>query len=327
MTPAFKILVNGKDKTAAWADRVESIVVKDNDGINADSVTITLDDRDYKLSIPDYDEKLSIWLGFEEAGIKYAGTYSVNETVVKLGLKKLVINAKAADMIATLKEQRVKSWHDTTLGAIAEVIAGSNQLELAMSDSLSAIQIEHVDQTEESDMNLLTRLSLRYDAVFKVGNGKLIFTKKGVAQSASGQTLPVTNIAVTELVGTGNSIRANGRANYNGVKCRWRDIAKASVETVSAGTGAPFYMMRETATDAVSALARAQARLSQIKRGVLSLNLSVLGNVGLAAGSECVLKAGFKPEYVDSRWSVKTASHKFTSKSFITSITGELPTK
>lgn len=128
-------------------------------------------------------------------------------------------------------------------------------------------------------------------------------------------------------MGSGNSIRANGRAMFNGVKCQWRDLASATTETVSVGTGAPWYTMREAAKSLAVARQRATARLSQIKRGVLTANLSVIGDLGLAAGAECVLRKGFKPDYVDSRWSIKTARHNYTNQSFVSSITAELPTK
>ena len=327
MTPDFKIEVNGKDKTALWTDRVISITVNDNDGITADSVVITLDDRDHKLATPAYDEKMVIWLGFTESGIKLAGTFSVNETVAKLDVKQLVISAKAADMIATLKEQRLKSWHNTTLGAVAGSIATSHGLTLAMSSELQAVAIAHVDQTEESDMNLLTRLSLKHDALFKVGDNKLIFTARGHAVSASGAALPSTDINYSDLVKGNNSIRANGRAKHNGVKCRWRDVAKAKTKTVTVGAGKPWFTIREAASSEAAARDKASAKLSQLKRGEMTLNLSLMGDVGLAAGSECVLRSGFKTEYTDSRWSIKTARHTLDGSGFKTVITGELPTQ
>lgn len=327
MKPAFKIVVNGQDLTDLWADRLVSITVSDNDGITADSAVITLDDRDYKLPIPAYDEKIEVWLGFVELGIKKAGTFSVNETVTKLDVKQLVISAKSADMGASLKEQRVKSWHDTSFGVVAGTIANTHGLALAMSDELQAVAISHVGQTEESDMNLLTRLALANDALFKVAEGRVIIAPRGFAVSATGQALPETEIHYADLVAGNNSIRANGRAKYNGVKCRWRDVQKARTQTVAVGSGKPWFTIRETASSEQSARDKASAKLSKIQRGVMTLSLSLIGDIGLAAGSECVLKSGFKKEYNDSRWSIKTARHTLSSAGFQSVITGELPAK
>ena len=57
--------------------------------------------------------------------------------------------------------------------------------------------IEHIDQTNESDANLLTRLANMFDAVFTVKDGKLLFLKTGFGVSASGKPLPAVHITRT----------------------------------------------------------------------------------------------------------------------------------
>jgi hypothetical protein len=55
---------------------------------------------------------------------------------------------------------------------------------------LALIAIEHIDQSNESDLHLLTRLARQHGAVSKPVAGFRGFVSKGEAKSATGQQLP-----------------------------------------------------------------------------------------------------------------------------------------
>ncbi len=65
MTPAFRIVVDGDDRTAVIADRLISILVMDEDGTKADRVEIELDNRDGKIAFPAAEARLEVSLGFK----------------------------------------------------------------------------------------------------------------------------------------------------------------------------------------------------------------------------------------------------------------------
>lgn len=81
----------------------------------------------------------------------------------------------------------VKARHDTTLGAIVEVIASRNRLEASVAPSLAGIKIPHIDQSQESDAKFLTRLAERNGGEVSVKMGKLLFLKAGQGVTASGK--------------------------------------------------------------------------------------------------------------------------------------------
>ncbi len=58
-------------------------------------------------------------------------------------------------------------------------IAGRHNLKPAIGDALAKIAIAHIDQTHESDLSFLTRLSKRYDAVMNVKDSHLLFMPIG----------------------------------------------------------------------------------------------------------------------------------------------------
>ncbi len=76
-----------------------------------------------------------------------------------------------------------------------------------MSPHLASIALPHTDQSHESDMNLLSRLAKRYDAVAKPAGGTLVFTRRGIAKSASGQDLA----RITLTPKDGGDYRMTGR--------------------------------------------------------------------------------------------------------------------
>ena len=56
------------------------------------------------------------------------------------------------------------------------------------------IKLPHVDQTDESDLHLLTRLADRCDAAAKPGNGRPVFANRAAGRSAANRPLNVVSI-------------------------------------------------------------------------------------------------------------------------------------
>ena len=56
-----------------------------------------------------------------------------------------------------------------------DAIARRNNLTPRVDATLAAIKVAHIDQTNESDVHLLTRLAGQHDAVATMKNGSLLF--------------------------------------------------------------------------------------------------------------------------------------------------------
>ncbi|MDF1583908.1 MAG: hypothetical protein P1P78_11420 [Methyloprofundus sp.] len=65
MTPAYKILANQNDITAAIRDRLISLNITDEAGMQSDSITIVLDDRDNIIELPNKGAQLDVFIGPE----------------------------------------------------------------------------------------------------------------------------------------------------------------------------------------------------------------------------------------------------------------------
>ncbi|SMG64540.1 Phage late control D, partial [methanotrophic bacterial endosymbiont of Bathymodiolus sp.] len=167
MTPDFRIHADSQDITERIQDRLLSLRVTDEAGIKSDTVELNLDDRDGLVIWPVHGAELEISLGYRETGLVRLGLYIVDEVEHSGPPNTLTIRAKASDMRQSLKAPQTRVWDNVTLADLVSSIASEHGLVPKISDSLASIGYTHLDQTEESDLHLLTRLGRENNAVTK----------------------------------------------------------------------------------------------------------------------------------------------------------------
>lgn len=103
--------------------RLISIELTDNRGLEADQLDITLSDHDVLLATPPRGATLHLWLGWSDAGLVDKGTYTVDETEHSGAPDTLSIRARSADLCGGLKVKKERSWSPATLGTVIGAIA------------------------------------------------------------------------------------------------------------------------------------------------------------------------------------------------------------
>lgn len=222
---AFKIELEKRDISLTFANRLESLTVTENRGPEADQLDIVVLDHDGKVDIPHRGIKLSVAIGWQGHELVSKGSFIVDDVQHSGTPDKLTIRARSADLRAGLSTQKERSWHETTLGNIVKIIAIEATLKHVIPPDLASQHIQHIDQTNESDVNLLSRLAKMFDAVFTVKNGTLIFMRTGLAISASGKPLPLHTI--TRASGDQHQFSIADRDTYTGVKALYQDMQQA----------------------------------------------------------------------------------------------------
>jgi len=104
----------------------------------------------------------------------------------------LNIRARSADLRNRLKTKRERSWSGTTLGQVLTDIAGANDLKTSIADSVAARALKHLDQANESDANMLTRLGELHDAVITVKAGCLLCLPAGAVRPQRAPPFPTS---------------------------------------------------------------------------------------------------------------------------------------
>lgn len=314
MTPDYKIVAGTTDITEAIKTSLLSLTIEDKAGIESDTLSIELEDSDWQLNIPRRGVKLHAFLGWKETKqLVLMGQYVVDTVEYSFTPNKLVIKAKAADLYLASKEKSLKtrSFDKKSLGNIVDVIANDMGLESAVSDELRGIMINHIDQTDESNLHFITRLAKQHDATAKPAGGKLVFTRSGSGLSASGSPLPSLSIALSD-VAKGARLAFAGRPSYDGVTASWRDKKKAKTETITQG-GQNRKKLRGNYASKADAVNATKAELRRLQRESVTLQLSLSrGNPLLRAEMHVRTDHSWRKPEAIRKWRVVHCTHKLT---------------
>lgn len=210
-----------KDISQLVSTRLMGLTLTDSRGFEADQLDIQLNDADGMLSLPPRGAILSLGLGWKNEPLTYKGEYTVDEVEHTGAPDSLTIRARSADLRGALTNQQERSFHRTTLGAIVKQIAEENQLKPQISSEMANINIAHIDQANESSINLLQRLAKEHDAIATVKNGNLLFMPAGRGKTVNGQEIPV--LIITRQQGDSHRFSIAEGDNYEGVKAYWHN--------------------------------------------------------------------------------------------------------
>jgi uncharacterized protein len=318
MQPAFRIFANQKDITTAVRDRLLEMTITDEAGIKSDQVKITLDDRlrgdGAVAELPDIGTTLAVALGYVGTGLADMGTYRVDEIDINHPPATLTVSAKAADMAGPFRSPKTRSWDKITLGVIVETIATEHGYTPKIDPELGGIVVPHLDQTEESDMALLTRMAGMHDAVAKPVAGHLVLAKQGAAKSATGKDLPVIELRARDLTSwsykhSARKAGGSGMESVGGVKAYWWNPEAGERKEVVGGVP-PYEELRYVHATEADALAAVLAKLNQGERGQDELSLTLPGDTRLAA--ECRLRLPDLRPGLPTDWRITKVEHKLS---------------
>jgi phage protein D len=317
LKPIYKITANGVNLDLQRL--LISLHVTDESGVKSDSCEIVLDDRDSTIAVPQTGANLSVSLGYEDTGLTLMGTYIVNEVGISGVPNRVSIKAHAADLQSSLKEKISGSFVGQTIGNLVESIAGKHGLVPKIAGDLAGVVIDHIDQTNESDMHFLTRLASKYGAIAKPANGMLVFALKGLAKSVTGMFLGTTTIDIGEVVSW--NYTESKRDDYGKVRTETVDFDSGEIIENVIGEGVAYaisgaFTSENIATIVANTLARS------LRSGHQKIQISTIGNTNLIAESKIIL-TGFKPG-IPAIWTITKAEHTLDSGGFHTQVEGEI---
>ncbi|MGY2204582.1 phage late control D family protein [Pseudomonas tolaasii] len=309
--PAFRLSVDGIDIAHLVSPRLMILGLTDNRGVEADQLTITLSDHDGLLSIPPKGAVLRLWLGWSDTGLVDKGTYTVDETEHSGAPDVLSIRARSADLRKGLKTKRERSWSNTTLGEVLGDIAIGNGLTATIAGALDGLPILQLDQANESDANLISRLGEEFDAVASVKAGCLLCLPAGGGKTASGMDLP--HITLTRAEGDQHRYLQADRDSYDGVRAYYYDLNSAKKQEAIAGGGDNMKELRHTYSDQQSALRAARAEFRRLQRGSATLTYTLaIGRPDLIPELTYTLQ-GVKGEIDEIIWYGGNVEHSLTA--------------
>jgi uncharacterized protein len=150
LTPLYRITLGGLDITGNFDARMKSLKVHDADGVNADEVTIILDDGDFAIEPPATGAVIAVSMGYAETGLDLMGLFTVSRVQRRFDKQagaEMEISGRSADLKKGMKQQRTGQYAEKTVKGIVGEIAARHGLDTAVSPKLGAIQYQWLGQT------------------------------------------------------------------------------------------------------------------------------------------------------------------------------------
>ncbi|ALU44647.1 phage late control D family protein [Pseudoalteromonas rubra] len=331
--PYFSIKANGNEVTQSLKDRIVEVSVTQRTGLLSDVCVVRFDNlEELPIQLPEPGNILEIALGYKDgtpdnhAALTPVGKFDVGAYELSGPARALTLYGNSIMWDADFKSPRYRSWPEqgnetpVTLGELVEQIASEYGLQSGVSDTLQNISLPHLEQSE-SDMQLLTRLAQRYDAVMKVAADKLLFVTKGTGRSLSGQTVTSATLGKNHII---HWSRVSNHCHLVGaVQSYYHDTEQASRIAVQAGGGAPMITLPYLYPDEASAQAAANSQLTRLQRAHGAVQLTVPGNPDIVAGA--LIKVDKTVDHLEGDWFIKEVTHQLTSQGFMTQVTAEQP--
>jgi phage protein D len=328
MKPGFRIVAGGADITANIRDRLLSLDITDEAELKSDEVRIRLDYRQRDglfVALPSVGTRLEVYLGYEDRGLVLMGRYTIDQIKLDAPPLTLEVTGRAAAMADSFRSPTSRAWHDTTLGDIVRTIASEHGYQPRLNPALAAVPIAHEDQTSESSMAFLARLTGRFDAVAKPAAGFLVLAPRGETKAFDGRALPTVTLRPELLAKWSFEHNARDEAGTSGqaggVKTVFWDKDAAQMEAVTTGSP-PYSNVRFVTADKGDASGIAASSQNASDRRKKQFSATLVGDPTLQAEARLSLQ-GFPPG-LEADWVLSSVKHSLTGKGYVCDIDAEL---
>ncbi|MFM5577136.1 phage late control D family protein [Aeromonas veronii] len=341
--PAYQVRVDGRDVSGTLRPRLMHMTITDNRGFSADTIEIALDDSDGKLAMPRRGATLQASIGWQGVPLVDKGTFKIDEVEHGGAPDVLTIRGKSADLRGGMNKLRERSWHFETIGAIVEQLAARYGLTPSVDDAFKGMVIDHIDQTNESDLAFLTRLATEQDAIATVKSGRLMFIKAGNGTTASGKPLPA--VTITRQDGDQHQFSVADRDAYTGVIAYWQDNKAAEKKKIEVkrkrknkpkeerplppgvvvnkkenellvGDSENIKELRHVYASQSNAMRAARAEWEKLQRGVAEFQITLAKGRPELYPEQPTTVRGFKPQIDEADWLLTQVVHDLTDQGY-----------
>lgn len=328
MHPLIIVTINGRPISAGgfFMSQLISLELTDKEGVGSDTLNLEFNASRF-TAVPQQKDKINVWLGYQETGSSYFGTFEVNDAELKCIPYVISVSAKAADMKSNLKTQQSRHWDDKTVGDQIKDLAEEAGLQPVISGPGADFMMTWNNMDNESALHFGERMAARHNALFDIKDGKMIFIDKGSGQTASGISMPSLIIRPEMSVVGSCSTKFSGRDSHKQVEAQHYDKAKAKMETVKAQANEKAegsLRLRHAFSTKEEAESAAKSKAKDLERDAQTTSVEIIGNVR-ARGGTPMTYAGFHPQIDGVPFIIDTATHSFSKGAgYMTSISAKV---
>lgn len=280
-------------------------------GIESDQLTLTVDLEGLD-GLPNLGGRIGLKVGYRETEMVDKGQFKVTRLTPTLFPFRLTLVATAApfskDDETGFKQRRTASHGPTTLGGLFRELVSRHGFSPRVAPDVSLIRIEHIDQTNETDMGFLTRLAAKYNVVAKPYDQIYVLARPGQTKSLSGKVLANVILSVTSNNRPGDhafvsaTLEEAARAQNQGCITRWLDTATGILQEVKTGLS-PYRILRQHQPSEADAIAVGEGEVRKMLRQKYKVKITCPGDPRLAAEGLVLLDDTW-PDFMRGRWSI-----------------------
>ena len=280
-------------------------------GFESDQLTLTIDLEGLE-GLPSLGGKIGLMVGYRETEMVDKGQFKVTRLTPTLFPFRLTLVATAApfskDDETGFKQRRTASHGPTTLGGLFRELVLRHGFSPRVAPEVSLIKIDHVDQSNETDMGFLTRLAKKYNVIAKPYDDVYVLARAGQTKSLSGKILPNVTLSVTSNNRPGDhafisaTLEESAREQAKGCKTCFVDAATGVLRWIETGL-APFKTIRQKQPNEAQAIAVGEGEVRKMLRHKYKVKITCPGNPRLAAEGLVLLDDTW-PDFMRGRWSI-----------------------
>jgi len=327
--PLVRVTINGTPVSGFMFSQLTSVRVTDTAGFMSDTAEITFANTSpiSRFAMPAPGAEIEIALGYL-GRFKHMGLYIADEIEESSPPRSItaICRAKAqgetGSGFAPISQQKTRSWPDSlTLQEIVTTIAGENGLKAGITDAVAGIMPGHIDQIDESDLSVLTRLAAVHDLVAKPAGGILFVGRRAESVNASGRQMPVIHLQEADV--TRWSMRRSLGEATGTVIATYRDLDQGADIEVKVGDKEPVRRLRQRFRSESEARTAADTEARRAGRAKETLEVEMPGNPSIVAEGK-VVPTGFSSA-ADGDWVIGTATHEVSDSGYRTMLQAERP--
>lgn len=324
-----RVVVDGQDMSSRFRPMLSALSITDSVGLESDELRIdlALGGLGGRMPFPRSGASIEVWLGAGLSAVRM-GSYIADAFEASGPPDLMSISAKAAVYDGAggttgLQTAKSRSWPaGTTVAELVGRIAQEHGLRPAVGQSIRTMALDHLDQVDESDINLLTRVARDLGAFVKPANASIVFARLGESRSASGQPIAPVTLLPADL--SRWRVSRDARELPRSCVAIWRDLAAAVDREEVAGSGDPSLRLRHRFASQAAARQAADSALAKGRRGKLVASCELPGRADLIAEGRVILPA-LHPD-LGREWLVLRVDHQLDPRGWRTSFKAQLPT-
>ncbi len=325
MRAIFSVIVGGNDVTSRFAPALQSIRVLDRAGQVSDTATITLDDTDGRLFMPQPGAEVSVALGWEGqgAGLVFTGVVDEVRASGGRGGRTLFVSAKGMDTRGRAKEPLRMHLDQTTIGAALSAVGGEVGISVSVDSDLASVARAYIGLDDESFAAFGERIAREVGGTFKIVGNRAVLALRNGGKSAGGEVLPPVLAAWGVNLHSYDIAPLISRDAEERVGVRYYDRAAARWLIEEAATGTPGTITRRiaraAAPDQASARQQAESDAAEADRKSGEGRVVIEGNIGAQPEGLCIV-SGCRPG-IDGTYRIESVGHEYSRASgFVTDL-------